>query len=187
MSFNRIKYDNGAYDLQMSRSTAPGDYRLYAPYGESCEQCYSYSGPIGSKSDVSLVKKQNDLTFKDMANIESQLSWRNNKLSKTNEPLNSIENNNLQHKPSCSEKLTPEDTRFTHPIDNYRGMSLTELMLDSYLHINPQCSIQESGDRIGLNSRLQSKDTYKLTEQEFWDKGDAFPKQIPSANKICDI
>jgi hypothetical protein len=187
MSFNRTKYDTTAYELQMNRSTSPGDYRLYAPFGENCDQCYSYSGPIGSKSDVSLVKKPNDLNFKDMADTESQLSWRNNKLSKSNDPLTLLDNNKLEHKPTCSNKLTSEDTRFTHPLDNYRSMSLTELMFESYLHINPQCNIQESGDRIGLNSRLQSKDTYKLTEQESWDKGDVFPKEIPSAKHICDV
>ena len=187
MSFNRIKYDTSAYNLQMGRSTAPGDYRLYAPFGENCDQCFSYSGPIGSKADVSLVKKINDLNFKDMADTESQLSWRNNKLSKSNDDVSCLEDNTVEHKPVCSNKLTPEDTRFTHPLDNYRGMSLTDLQLEPYLHVNPQCSVQESGDRIGLNSRLYSKDTYQLTEQEFWDKGEALPKEIPSAKNICDV
>ena len=91
MSFNRTKYDTTAYELQMNRSTSPGDYRLYAPFGENCDQCYSYSGPIGSKSDVSLVKKPNDLNFKDMADTESQLSWRNNKLSKSNNSISLLE------------------------------------------------------------------------------------------------
>ena len=188
MSFNRIKYDTSAYDLQMSRSTSIGDYRLYAPYCENCNQCFSYSGPIGSKSDVSLVKKANDLSFKDMAETESQLSWRNNKLSKTNNTLNLLEDTKLEHKPVCTNKLTPEDTRFTHPIDNYRGMSLTELMLESYLHVNPQCNILESSDRIGLNSRLYSKDTFTLSAQDFWDKGEALPKEKPNSDisfKIC--
>jgi len=187
MSFNRTKYDNAAYDLQMGRSTAPGDYRLYAPFAENCNQCYSYTGPIGAKSDVSLVKKPMDLCFKDMADAESQLSWRNQRLGKTNEQSNPLANVKLEHKPVCSNKLTPEDTRFTHPLDNYRGMSLTDLMLEPYLHVNPQCHVQESGDRIGLNSRLYSKDTYKLGPQEFWDKGEALPKEIPTAKQTCDV
>ena len=187
MSFNRIKYDNSAYDLQMNRSTAPGDYRLYAPFAENCDQCFSYSGPVGSKSDVSLVKKTTDLTFQDMADTESQLSWRNNKLAKINNSLNPLDDKKLEHKPSCSNKLTPEDTRFTHPLDNYRSMSLTELMVEPYLHVNPQCIIQDSNDRLGLNSRLYSKDMYKLPKQDFWDKGEALPKEIPSAKQICDL
>ena len=184
MSFNRIKYDITSYDLQMGRSTAPGDYRLYSPFAENCNQCYSYSGPIGAKSDVSLVKKPMDLCFKDMADAESQLSWRNQKLGKTNSQTNPLANTKLEHKPVCSNKLTPEDTRFTHPLDNYRGMSLTDLMIEPYLHINPQCHVQESDDRIGLNSRLYSKDTYKLTPQKFWDNGEALPKEISTAKQM---
>ena len=187
MSFNRIKYDSSAYDLQMGRSTAPGDYRLYAPFAENCGQCFSYTGPVGAKSDVSLVKQPMDLCFKDMADTESQLSWRNQRLSKNNNQLNPLDESKLVHKPVCSNQLTPEDTRFTHPLDNYRGMSLTDLMLEPYLHVNPQCHIQESGDRIGLNSRLQSKDSFKVGQTEFWDKGEALPKEIPTAKKTCDV
>ena len=60
MSFNRTKYDKCAYELQMNRSTGEGDYRLYAPFAENCSQCISETGPIGAKSDVSLVKKPMD-------------------------------------------------------------------------------------------------------------------------------
>ena len=60
-------------------------------------------------------------------------------------------------------------------------------MLEPYLHVNPQCHVQESGDRIGLNSRLHSKDTFKLGAQEFWDKGEALPKEIPTAKQTCDV
>ena len=124
-----------------------------------------------------------------MADTESKLSWRNQKLGKNNEQCNPLESVTLEHKPVCSNKLTPEDTRFTHPLDNYRGMSLTDLMIGPYLHVNPQCHVQESGDRIGLNSRLYSKDTFgiqKTETQDFWDKGEALPKEIPSAKQICD-
>ena len=187
MSFNRIKYDNSAYDLQMDRSVAPGDYRLYAPFAENCDQCFSYTGPINAKSDVSIVKKSTELCFKDMADTESKLSWRNQRLGKNNNQINPLNEQQLEHKPSCSNKLTPEDTRFTHPLDNYRGMSLTDLMIEPYLHVNPQCHVQESADRIGLNSRSHAKDTYKLPQQNFWDNGEALPKEIQITKEACDI
>jgi hypothetical protein len=56
-------------------------------------------------------------------------------------------------------------------------MSLTEYQYEPYLHVNPQCVIQESTDRIGLNSRLVIKDNYSIPNQEFWDNGDGFPKE----------
>jgi hypothetical protein len=187
MAFNRIKYDKCAYDLQIGRSVAPGDYRLFAPFAENCDQCFSATGPVGSKSDVSLVKKPNDLYFNDMAQAESELSWRNQLLTKCNDNSKSIGKQQVHHKPVCSNKLTSEDTRFTHPIDNYRGMSLTSLSMEPYLHVNPQCHIQESGDRVGMNSRLYSKDMYQMPYQEFWDNGDALPKEKLEPKQICNL
>jgi hypothetical protein len=175
MSFNRVLYDTSAYDLQMNRSIGPGDYRLFPYTGENCAQCFSEFGPVGSKSDVSLVKKPNELQFTEMADIESKLSWRNNKLGKNNNNVNPLLNVKLYHKQSCSAQLTTEDTRFTHPLTNYRGMSVTELMLEPYLHVNPQCYIQEISDRQGLNSRLYSKDLYKSPPHRLWESGGKVP------------
>ena len=196
MSFNRIKYDKCAYDLQMNRSVAPGDYRIYAPYAENCDQCFSDGGPVGSKSDVSLVKKSTDLCFKDMAQTESELSWRNQLLSKCNDNKQALDSSKLEHKPSCSNKLTSEDTRFTNPIDNYRGMSLTSYMLEPYMSVNPQCYVQEINDRLGLNSRLHLKDLHSVSDvtknnnnnnkdltQQFWDNGEALPKEVINNSK----
>ncbi len=182
MSFNRTRYDNCAYNLQMGRSTGPGDYRLFGAFAENSDQCLSYDGPVGSKSDVSTVKKPLDLCFRDMAQVESELSWRNQLLTKCNKNSSPFGKHKLNHKPSCNKKLIPEDTRFTHPLDNYRSMSLTSYQVEPYLHVNPQCHVQESGDRIGMNSRLYAKDVYKIPTQEFLDKGDAFPKEIPVKN-----
>ena len=58
MSFSRLIYDKEAYDLELKRSTIPGDYRLFSLFAENTNQCFSYDGPIGSKVDVSSVKKQ---------------------------------------------------------------------------------------------------------------------------------
>ena len=185
MSFNRIRYDNCAYDLQMGRSVGPGDYRLYGSFAENCDQCLSYDGPIGAKSDVSIVKKPLDLSFKEMAEVESELSWRNQLLTKCNNNNTPINKYKPNHKPSCSKKLTSEDTRFTHPIDNYRCMSLTNYQVEPYLHVNPQCHVQE--DRIGMNSRLHAKDIYKIPVQDFLDNGEALPKEIPYKKEICNL
>ena len=183
MSFNRIKYDNTAYNLQMGRSVAPGDYRLFGSFAENPNQCFSYEGPVGSKSDVSLARNADDLTF--MAQVESELSWRHQLLSKNNvnTPLSSF---NLVHKPVCTKQLNSEDTRFTNPILDFRSMSLTDYQLEPYLHINPQCNIQEIKDRMGLNSRSWAKDTYQNTPQVAWDNNEALPKEILSSTPKCN-
>jgi hypothetical protein len=176
MSFNRTKYDECAYNLQMGRSRDPGNYRLAPEFAENCNQCFSATGPVGGKADVSTSKKIGELTFGSMAETESHLSWRNQSLNKCNILTQPFSKSQVNHKPVCSNKLTPEDTRFTFPIDNYRGMSLTSYMVSPYLPVNPQCHIQDSCDTIGLNSRLAAKDTYKLPKAQMWDKGEALPK-----------
>jgi hypothetical protein len=184
MSFNRIKYDNTAYDLQMGRSVAPGDYRLFESFAENPNQCFSYDGPTGSKSDVSLARSANDLTF--MAQVESELSWRHQPLSKDNitTPISSFK---LVHKPVCTNQLSGEDTRFTNPIVDFRSMSLTDYQLEPYLHINPQCNIQEINDRVGLNSRSWAKDMYKDIPQVVWDNNEALPKEVKSYIAKCNM
>lgn len=168
MSFNRQSYDKGAYDLQNIRSTQPGDYRLFSSYAERLDSCFSYNGPPNSKADVSLVRKQTDLNNKNMAEVESNLSWRNHRLTKLNNNYNPLDEKKLINKNTCNNKLVSEDTRFTHPIDNYRAMSLTPYFYEPYVPINPQCHIQETYDRIGLNSRMKAKDSYIMpTDQSF--------------------
>ncbi len=158
MAFSRTTYDACAYDLQIKRSTDQGDYRLNTYFAENNNQCYSFNGPIGSKSDVSTAKEPTDTTFGNMAEVESDLSWRNNRLDRCNDKkFNKFP---VVDKPICSSNLSAQDTRFTNPIDNYRGMSLTSYMLTPYLYTNPQCYIQENKDLVGSNTRLETKDIY---------------------------
>ena len=183
MSFNRIKYDQCAYDLKMDRSTLPGDYRLYSSYAENCNQCYSSDGPINAKSDVSLPRDSNDLSYTNLADIENNLSWRRKKLSDCNDPLDNLDDKILRNKPVCNNKLISQDTRFTNPIDDYRGMSLTSYMVNPYLPVNPQCVIQNNDDKYGLNSRLYVKDNYDYNNDEPLNQSSIYPKVQDKNNK----
>ena len=161
MSSNRTIYDQPAYDLKMERSTSIGDYRLFGSFAENTSQGISSFGPVGSKSDVSLVKNPLELQYGSMADVESSLSWRSKNLTKYNNDNSPIGTVLVNHKEELTSKLTSEDTRFTNPLDNYRSMSLTSYMLTPYLPVNPQCHILDSDSLIGLNSRLWSKDNFK--------------------------
>ena len=68
-----------------------------------------------------------------------------------------------------------EDTRFTNPLDDYRGMSITGYHFTPYLHVNPQSHIQTNKHRDGAPSRLIVRDTYGIPKQNYWDKGEALP------------
>ena len=176
MSFNRTKYDECALNLDAKRSSDQLDYRIFGGAAENCQQCVNVDGIMGRSGD-STSKKPMDLKWGDMADTESMLSWRHHQLNKCNDNNMDWSNKTLHHKPVCSNKLVAEDTRFTHPLDDYRCMSLTDLMISPYLPINPQCVIQE--DRIGLDTKLVAKDHYRMPHQRFWDNGSALPKSSP--------
>ena len=184
MSFSRTRYDNAAYDLKLNRSVAPGDYRLFKGYNENCSKCYSYDGPKNAKSDVSTVGNNLcDTEWGPMAEIESHITNRVNKLVDDNEygkndfylklPISLI-------KPTCTATLISEDTRFTNPLEAYRSMDTTSYHYIPFLYTNPQCEIQE--DRIGLNSRLKVKDTYKPQNTDFIDQSSTLPP--PSSENL---
>jgi hypothetical protein len=184
MSFSRIKYDNEAYDLKLNRSIGPGDYRLYKGFNENCSKSYSYDGPINAKSDVSIVGSgNNDTEWSAMADVESHLTNRVNKLADDNKygkndsylsiPVNQIKQN-------TSTSLISEDTRFTYPLEAFRSMDTTEYHYSPFLYANPQCEIQE--DRIGLNSRLRIKDTFKPTFSNPIDQTSILPNENENDN-----
>jgi hypothetical protein len=187
MSFNRLTYDQCAYDLKMDRSTLPGDYRLYGSYAENCNQCYAMDGPGNSKSDVSLPRDANDLTYTNLADVENQLSWRRKKVDNCNEPPGKLDDNILRNKPVCSNKLIPQDTRFTNPLNDYRGMSLTSYMVNPYLPINLQCMVQNTDDKYGMNSRLYVKDNCTYYDDKPIDQDSILPHPKQNQTQISPI
>lgn len=158
MSFSRIKYDEEAYNLQLNRSVAQGDYRLFQNYNENCNKCYSQDGVRNSKSDVAITSQ-----WGNMADAESLLTNRVNKLVNYNAygANDMYKNVPIINTPVCDNTLMPEDTRFSYPLEAYRCMDLTSYHYSPHLFSNPQCEIQD--DRIGMNSRLRVKDTFKPT------------------------
>ena len=177
MSFSRIRYDECATKLQTQRSVDVGQYRLYPGYVENCDQCFSATGPIGSKVDVSTAKNACSLNWGEMAHIESELQSRNIPLTDCNDNQTNTHynKNKVFNKATCSPMLNAEDTRFTNPVQAYRSMSTTAYQLQPWLISNPQCHVQD--DRIGLGSRNKAKDSYKMVLPEFMDKGEALPRE----------
>ena len=190
MSFSRINYDESAYDLKMERSTAPGDYRFFPHYHEIKDKCYPYNDPTNGKQQVSLVREDCDMTFTDMAHVESILTNRIKPLQNGNLEGKNDEHlkEKVHHKQNCTNYLEMEDTRFTNPVDTYRGMSLTEFFFTPYLHVNPQCQYQTNVNKVGNSSRLWVKDNYTTPDQNEWDEGEGLPpkvkSEIPEAEQI---
>ena len=76
---------------------------------------------------------------------------------------------------------------FSHPIDNYRSMSLTDYYYQPFLFVNPQCHIQDINDKMGLNSRLYSKDMYIMHEPTPLEPTPLLPvEKIEPPIKLCN-
>ena len=178
MSFNRNKYDNHTYDEEIDRSTNPLYYRVNNCFSNSVNECYPYNG---------ITNKKNKKFDADKADIESELTNRNlpsnysNKIGKNDKYLKLKQKETLKN---CTKNMEVEDTRFTHPIDNYRGMSTTEYNLSPYLHVNPQNNINYWRD--GINSRLVVRDSYRIPEQKSWDDNN-FPVEKKYKKKKCRV
>jgi len=192
MSFRRNSYDDCSYELELQRSTKPGNYRLFNGYTMNKTPCYSYNGPVGSKGEVSSTETNCNPQLGQRTEIETQLTNRNKILKNSNEQNNDYLNNTVIHKPPCSNKLSSEDSRFTNPLINYRSMSLTNFHFTPHIHIPPQASIQSDKHRKGSSSRLIVKDNIDKTKlkQEFWDNGKSLPPKPskfrpPSSATIC--
>lgn len=184
MAFSRTKYDECQHQLQIKRSTSVGDYHLFAPAHESCNRCYSYHGPVGSQGDVSMPRKNCMLNLGDKAEAESHLTNRvipenNCNGVGSNQGYLKFQSNNV-HADRCNPKVNALDTRFSHPLDAYRGMNTMEYQFEPYLHTNPQCQVW---NRPEVYSRFISRDTYVIPKQEAWDNGKALPAP-KSAPKI---
>ena len=183
MSFTRLKYDNCACKEATTRSVGPMHYRLYGGQVENCDVCHSFTGHRNSREDVSTTREKCEAGHGSMVDVESQLQNRVNPSS----VCNSVGKNNsytdfqanLKHKDNCGSFLDEEDTRFTHPLNNYRGMSIDRFQ---YLPIDPQCNIFNNN---AINSRLVAKDTYKMIRPELLTNT-TFPVELPSNdNKVC--
>lgn len=182
MSFTRLMYDNCACKEATERSVGPMHYRLFGGQVENCDVCHSYSGHRNSREDVSTTRDNCELGHGSMVQVESELQNRVNPRSVCNKAAANKgyvkHTPELKHKDKCGDFLDEEDTRFTHPIDNYRGISVDRFQ---YLPIDPQCNIFWNNS---INSRLVAKDTYKMVRPELLTDI-PFPIELPSNDKVC--
>ena len=136
MSFSRLPYDKCAYAQKVKRSVEPGDYRLYMGYGENNSKCLPLNAPINCNSCSSSVRRLDKSDFDLLVNAESHLTNRTIPHSDCNEKSSDSKYKKLKvyHKPLCAETVATVDSRFTHPVDSYRGLSTTNFT--SFYFIN---------------------------------------------------
>lgn len=182
MSFSRTKYDKCECSQEIERSVAPGNYKLFPGFADNCNKCNSMCTPINSNVESSTARSNCEEGFGSVVEVESDLTNRNNVLNNCNKNKKIKKVKMYTNKP-CNSFLEGEDTRFTNPIDNYRGMSLTPYFFEPYLHVNPQCNVSKVNP---FPSRLLI-DEYVAPIQNPWDNFSYPPKTKDTVNscKVC--
>jgi hypothetical protein len=149
---SRMQYDYPAYQEAVKRSTDPFLYRLYPGYGYNCNTCFPPFGPYNTHGV--------NVTYKNVIDVDSILSGRTVLNSKANEfsqptPLDY----NTVKSPECNRFIETEYSRYTHPIQNYRG-----IWPDRFYPLNqdPQCHIFWNFE---VNTKLEAKDNFRATFQ----------------------
>lgn len=164
--FTRKKYDPSCLNNNINQATKPLEFNLYNGFNYNCTPCMLSADTLGgSKSDVSVST--------DLIEVENNLSNRNIISSKCSTANN--DKYQVINKKYCNHLLNFDDTRFSHPLQQYREMSMLDLHYTPYIHINPQCHIQD--DRIGFDSR-SAKYNFVAPKPKLIDQKQFLPKEI---------
>ena len=150
MSFSRILYDSNEYESTIKGSVNQGEYRLLKEFVENNNICFQPNGVVETNINPTSVENTN-IKFINIIENESILSNRSN--NKKNTLINPEKRN------KCN-TIYNEDSRFTHPLNNYREIESTKYSYTPFLYNNPQEHISPNTLRSGLSSRLYSKDTF---------------------------
>ncbi|AYV79391.1 MAG: hypothetical protein Faunusvirus12_4 [Faunusvirus sp.] len=173
MSFTRVHYDSCAYDEILKQTQEPGRYKLYSGQVGNCQPCAAPNGPRNNRlynsSETQTVKRDDNVEYTPLVEVESLLSNRSYPNSRCMAP-NTLKEKDAKlsafakgPKPDiCNIELQSEDTRLTHPLDNYRGIRPDRF---EWPIIDPVEFIywlkDDSSRRDGTNTRLDVKDSFK--------------------------
>lgn len=155
MASTRKFYDECSVNLYYKQSTDPLSYRLSPNYANNCQKCYTDNGPRGQDMNVSVITNEN------LIDVDSLLSNRSKVASDCGDGLvTDINFKNYQkyHLPVCNRFMNRNDTRLTHPIHNYRGMTIDWYFSPRVNNRDEQCNIFWD---FSENTRLTAKDSYR--------------------------
>ena len=165
--FTRSKYDPA--ELQMHDATVrnTNDYVMNLTSAENTNSCYA---PAGARNTVAQISRplnnEGFLDFGSKIDIENKLLNRHlplNSFDRTNKDYAQVQVSTPNTCGSVVENLTNEDSRFTHPITDFREMNTANYKFTPYLHMNPQNVVIENTSfmpplgRGGVSSRDNAK------------------------------
>lgn len=173
--FTGLMYDPEAYSEQVARSTDPMLYRLDPNFAINCGRCFAPYGPRGGQQGSDAIGQQID--------IDSVLRGVNQSNTRSNKQQmpHCLKGFDLIKKMDCPDGLEAENTRFTHPAYDIRGLTTRDLRFN-YPLFDPQCQIFEN---FGINTKLQAKDSHRAVWQIPFNQRDLFPTERLGKVKNC--
>ena len=154
MASTRKKYDECSTNLFYKQSTDPLLYRISPDFVDNCQKCYSNNGPRGQNMNVSVLNKN-------LIDVDSLLTNRTKVASDCKDgQVTSInfDECNKYNLPLCDRFLDQHDTRLTHPLVNYRGLTSNWSFEPRVNNRDAQCNVFWD---FSENTRLTTKDNYR--------------------------
>lgn len=179
MASTRKLYDECSTNLFYRQSTDPLIYRLLPDYANNCSKCYTDYGPKGQKMNTSVITNEN------LIDVDSLLTNRRKIASDCKDGLVTDINFNNYKKynlPLCDKFMDRNDSRLSHPIHNYRGMTIDWFFEPRVNNRDEQCNIFWNFEE---NTKLTAKDNYRPDIPIPYDQYLTLPKEKIKKNKEC--
>jgi hypothetical protein len=183
MTSNRLSYDDHAFEENVTRMTKPGEYKLFPGQNFNHNRCISNNGPRPNRTYNNCELSQ-PANWENLVSVDNVLSNREVYHSKSRKERllqqkrkkleNSHSGNDNYEASDCHDFLQPEDTRMTNNKQLYKGRFWGRYGNHGYPLRNPnefvfngfnstkQKNIDFDNVRMGVNTRLESRDTYKM-------------------------
>lgn len=173
--YTRMKYDTDAYAEELGRSTEALSYMLDPNFANNCGQCFAPYGMMGGQTAINATGLQVD--------VDSLLRGVNKINSKSNRQSmpESLDDYPTQMMQDCPSAMESENTRFTYPAYDIRGLTVRDLRFD-YPLFDPQCQIFEN---FAVDTRLQAKDNHRAVWQVPYDQRDLLPTERLGKPNAC--
>nr|QFG74633.1 MAG: hypothetical protein [Megaviridae environmental sample] len=207
--FARANYDDKELEHRDSERLNYSNYMLNIDAHENVTNCYPKKDLRNSHTQISRPIKNNKLDLQNKVNVESLLQNRHVELNSSKKLNKDYQKVKLDSRPTCNLKEheefsklknkntgtltfspsdTLDDTRFTHPVQNYREMNTLKYKFTPFLPINPQNVLVENNSwfnlsRAGVSTRYGEKlSTVSRTQQPA-----SFEPQLPKRFNIDNI
>lgn len=184
-NFNRLSYDDCAFQGRTKQSTDPLNYRLSVDQIYNRDRGYSTFGPRNSTFGCSTIGDAGYAVSQNQVDVESILSNRNVKASKcrSSDMVNPINPTTMTptHATISDNKMKPAYTRLSHSSKTYRSMNCNRFF-------DP---IHQAQDNIfydfSRNTHLESIDSYVPNMPQPWSQTTGLPVTSETGYKQCGM